>query len=185
METLKWNKKNYKFWTDEIKAEKIYGLDSDFYNKKTDELIENDIILLETLNAIDKEYQEIKNERVKYEELIPHIIESIDYDINKFIDIYKLFDNYAKGMKLLYFNPPIELKNIKNIIDSVIFFDIDGDGKWDFVIEKGVKKTFEQYIAEGGKHNPGDSDLSVIKSPEDIDMCKKEYTYVTTEYDFC
>jgi hypothetical protein len=184
MAELKWNLDNFEFWTESIKLGSVYGLNSSFYNEKFEQLLENDVILADTISTIDEEYERLVEYRVKYEELIPYIKESIHYDLNSYINIYELFNAYSDGMKFFYLNRPIELENIEVIVDSNTYIDEDNDGVYDYVIVNGVKIIYDEYINSGGVSTPTSGDLVIIGN-EELNMCGEEFTYVTTEYNFC
>jgi len=181
---LKYTKKNFKFWTDEIDNKVISGLDSKFYNSKITQLIENDKLLIGNLGLLSSEYEDVKDLRVRFDELIPFIQYELDKDLTNFINVYELFNNYAKGMKFFYSNAPEGTENLQYVEDSVTFFDTNNNGVWDYVVVDGNQLSYNDFVQDYNQSSPSSNDATVIGTTE-IDSCGKELLYVTSEYSFC
>lgn len=182
---LPYKKENINLWRDAVKNNEIKTLDSGFYNIKVKQLIENDKVVFGLLEDLSSEYEDAKHLRVKYGALLPDMLDSVGNDLESFINIYNLFDMYSDGMGFFYSNIPDDLKDKINILDTVTFFDTNGNGRWDYVSVNGVKIPYKDFIKGKTDINPTNNDLIVRGNSPEINMCEKELVYVTAEYNFC
>jgi uncharacterized protein YuzE len=188
---LKWTEDNFEFYYQGDNIQKFSEFNSEIYNKKFRDLLDNDKILCYNFNVLKEQWEWLKNNRVTFRALIEKELEFIYNEIVKADNVFNFFEWYLKQSGQCYINiidqKLLEFSQSNDTV--VVLVNLNGD-----II--GV------LLPDGtiGEYNPDnyteDTDLTYItvattdstitNIPQEMDFCgNKEVTLEEKEYDFC
>jgi hypothetical protein len=189
---LKWNQDNFDFYYEGYNSEKFSEFNSEIYNKKFKDLIDNDKILCQNFEVLKKQWDWLVQNRVTFQELINKELEIIYNEIEKAEDVFKFFEWYSKKVGLCYINIiDKSLIDIQNVHDTIIILqnlngEIIGILGPDGTIQEYQPGLCEQEGIDCSVVTIPTTDQQINDLPEDVDFCEdKEIVLEEKEYDFC
>jgi hypothetical protein len=187
---LKWTIDNFDFYYEGSDSNHFSDLNSEIYNKKFKDLLDNDEILCYNYNIIKKKWEWLAKNRITFEYFINKEKEVIYNEIEKAIEILDFLDWYLKQTGQCYINivDKLLLKYL-NEEDTIIFVeDLDGN-IIGVLLSDGSLAPYDKRIYGTPETNPNSI---VIKDPTgtghigEINICiNKEIVLEKEEYDFC
>jgi hypothetical protein len=188
--SLKWTIDNFDFYYEGSESSHFSDLNSEIYNKKFKELLDNDEILCYNYNVIKKKWEWLKENRVTFDYFLNKEKEVIINEIQKAIDVIDFLNWYETQTGKCYINI-VDKSTLKYLdeVDTIIFIE---DAKGEIIgvlLPDGTTAPYDKKIygtPETNKNSIVIVDPTGTGHISELNAClNKEIELVKEEYDFC
>lgn len=181
---LKWTQDNFPFYYEGNNPSKFSSLNTEIYNEKFSDLIDNDEILCYNYNILKNKWDWLDKNRITFEYLINNELYVIKNEIQKAIDVLDFFNWYLERTGNCYIN--IVDKTVLQYLnekDTVIF--VEENGKIIGVLLPDG--TLAPYDKKYGTPQTNPNSIVITKNGDSLNynFCGPEVDLERQEYDFC
>jgi len=189
---LKWNLDNFDFYYEGELSKNFSYLNSEIYNKKFQDLIDNDKILCYNYNIVKDKWEWLSKNRITFQKLIDTELEIIYNEIKKGIEVFDFFSWYLDNTGKCYINLiDDKILEYQNEIDSIIFIENLNGEIIGILQPDGTVADYNPEVYGTPATNDNSIVLTVSTTESNISgitepaFCGEEVIMEEKEYDFC
>jgi hypothetical protein len=189
MKELKWTLDNFNFYYEGDLSSNFSDFNSEIYNQKFKDLLDNDEILCYNYNILKNKWEWLAKNRITFQYFIDKELEIIYNEIKKAVDLFDFFNWYLQNTGKCYINVVDDyLLEFANSEDTIIFVQ-DLNGTIIGVLQPdGTLAPYDPDIYGTPATNPNSiviTSTSTTGSIQEATFCGEEVVLEGTEYDFC